>query len=37
MGFPGSSDDKESASNARDLSSIPGKRRFPGKGNGYPL
>ena len=37
MGFPCSSDGKESACNARDLSSVPGKRRFPGKGNGYPL
>ena len=28
---------KESASNARDLGSIPGSGRFPGEGNGYPL
>ena len=31
MGFPGSSDSKESACNAGDPSSIPGL------GNGYPL
>ena len=34
---PGGSDDKESAYNARHLSLIPGSRRFPGEGNGYPL
>ena len=28
---------KESACNAEDLGSIPGSRRSPGKGNGYPL
>ena len=28
---------KESASNARDLGSIPGLRRSPGEGKGYPL
>ena len=37
MGFPGGSDCKESACNARYLSSDPGERRFPGKGNDYPL
>ena len=35
--FPGGSDDKESACNAGDLSLIPGLRRSPGEGNGYPL
>ena len=37
MGFPGSSDGKESACNAGDLGSIPGSGRFPGAGNGNPL
>ena len=37
MGFPGSSDGKESACNAGDLYLIPGSGRFPGEGNGYPL
>ena len=36
-GFPGGSDDKESAWNVGNSSSIPGLRRSPGKGNGYPL
>ena len=36
-GFPGSSASKESACNAGDLGSIPGLRRFPGEGKGYPL
>ena len=36
-GFPGSSNGKESAWNAGNLGSIPGSRRCPGKGNGYPL
>ena len=35
--FPGSSDAKESACNAGDLGSIPGSRRSPEEGNGYPL
>ena len=35
MGFPGGSGCKEAASNARDLGSIPGLGRSPGKGNGY--
>ena len=39
MGFPGGSDGKESASNARDLGSIPGfdteSERSPGEDNGY--
>ena len=29
--------DKESACHAGDVSSIPGLRRSPGEGNGYPL
>jgi len=37
QGFPGGSDDKESAYNAADPGLIPGLGRFPGKGNGYPL
>ena len=36
-GFPGGSDSKESACNAGDLGSIPGLRRSPGEGKGYPL
>ena len=35
--FPGGSDRKESACNARDWGSIPGSRRSPGERNGYPL
>ena len=37
MGFPGSSDSKQSASKAGDLGSIPGLGRFPEEGNGNPL
>ena len=37
MGFPGGSDNKETACNAGDKGSIPGLRRSPGEGNGYPL
>ena len=37
MGFPGSSDGKESACNARDLGLILGLGRSPGEGNGNPL
>ena len=37
IGFPSGSDGKESAFNARDLSSIPGLGRSPGEGNDYPL
>ena len=37
MGFPGSSAGKESTCNAGDPGSIPGLRRSPGEGNGYPL
>ena len=36
-GFPGGSDGKESAYNARDLGLIPGSGRLPGVGNGNPL
>ena len=35
--FSGCADGKESACNAGDLSLIPGSRRFPGEGNGYPF
>ena len=35
LGFPGSSDGKESACNAGDLGFIPGSGRFPGEGNIY--
>ena len=37
LGFPGGSDDEESAYNAGNLGSIPGSGRFPGEGNGNPL
>ena len=37
MGFPGSSDGKESACNAGDPSLIPGLGRSPGERNGNPL
>ena len=37
MGFPGSSDGKEFASNAGDRRLIPGLGRSPGEGNGNPL
>ena len=37
MGFPGVSDDKESACNAGDPGLIPGSVRSPGEGNGNPL
>ena len=36
-GFPGGSAGKESACNVGDLGSIPGLRRPPGEGIGYPL
>ena len=36
-GFPGGSDSKEFASNARDLGSTTGSGRSPREGNGYPL
>ena len=35
--FPGSSDNKKSACNGGDLSSIPGSGRSSEEGNGYPL
>ena len=35
--FPGSSYGKESACNAGDVGSIPGLRRSPGEGIGYPF
>ena len=37
MGFPGSSDGKESACNAGDSGSIPGSGRSLEEGNGNPL
>ena len=37
MGFPGGSDDKESASNAGDLGLIPGLGRSPGEEIGNRL
>ena len=37
QGFPGGSDDKESAGNAGDPGSIPGSKRSPGERNDYPL
>ena len=37
MGFPGGSDSKESAWNAGDTGSIPGKGQSPGGGYGNPL
>ena len=37
LGFPGGSDDKESACKAGDPSSIPGSGKSPGVGNGNPL
>jgi len=37
LGFPGGSDGKDSTCKAGDLGSIPGLRRSPGGGNGYPL
>ena len=37
MGFPGSSDGKESAYSAGYLGSIPRSGRSPGEGNGNPL
>ena len=37
MGFPGGSDNKESACNEEDPGSIPGLGRSPGERNGNPL
>ena len=36
-GFPGGSDGKEFACNARDLGSVPGSGRSPGEGSCNPL
>ena len=36
-GFPGGSDDKESACSVGDLGSVPGSGRSPGEENGNPL
>ena len=35
--YPGGLGGKESACNARDPGSVPGLRRYPVEGNGYPL
>ena len=37
LGFPGVSEGKDSACNARDLGSVSGLGKFLGEGNGYPL
>ena len=37
LGFPGGSDDKESACNMGDLGSVPGLGRSPGGGHGNPI
>ena len=37
MGFPGSSDGKDSTCSVGDLGSIPGLGRFPERGHGNPL
>ena len=37
LGFPGGSDDKESACDVGDMGSIPGLGRHPGEGNSYLL
>ena len=37
LGFPGGSEVKAFAYDARDLGSTPGSGRSPGKGNGNPL
>ena len=37
VGFPGGSDNKESACNAGDLDSVPGWARSPAGGHGDPL
>jgi len=37
LGFPGGSDDKESACNTGDLDLIHGLGRSPGERNDYPL
>ena len=37
MGFPGSSNGRESACNTEDLGSVPGSGRSPGEGRGNSL
>ena len=37
LGFPGGSDEEESACSAGDLGSITGLGRSPGEGNGHPI
>jgi len=37
LGFPGVSDDKDSACNMGDLGLSPELGRSPGEGNGFPL
>ena len=37
LGFPGGSKSKESTCDAGDPGSVPGWRRSPREGNGYPL
>ena len=37
MGFPGGSDSTESTCNVGDLDLIPGSKRSPGEGIGYPI
>ena len=37
LGFPGGSAGKESAVDVGDVDSVPGLRRSPGEGKGYPL
>ena len=37
LGFPGSSDSKETACNSGDPGLIPGLGRSPGEGKGYPF
>ena len=37
LGFPSGLAGKESAYNVGDLGSIPGLRRSPGEGKGYPI
>ena len=37
LGFSGDSDSEESTCSVGDLCLIPGLRRSPGEGNGYPL
>ena len=37
LGFPGGSAGKESTCSAADLGLVPGLRRSPGEGKGYPL